>query len=59
MQSEWYELPLVTPEQVKVARQIKYMFSGDIKSQVKSYPAFPGTEAHLLKAQIARITHNC
>jgi hypothetical protein len=24
---------------------------------VKAYPAFPGKEKHLLKAQLARITH--
>lgn len=25
---DWYELPLITPEQIKVSRQIKHVFTG-------------------------------
>lgn len=53
---EWHELPLVTPQQIRAARQIKYIFTGDLNSEVKSYPPFPGKEKHLLKAQIVRIS---
>ena len=27
---EWHELPLVTPEQVRVSRQIKHILTGDL-----------------------------
>jgi radial spoke head protein 4A len=53
---DWFELPLITPEQVVEARNIKYIFSGDLNKEVVSYPPFPGKEKHLLKAQIVRIS---
>jgi len=53
---DWFELPLVTPEQIRVARQIKHIFSGDLEAPVLTYPSFPGKEKHYLKAQIVRIT---
>lgn len=56
---DWVELPLVTPKQIKTARLIKYVFTGNLNANVKSYPAFDGLEKHLLKAQLVRITHNC
>ncbi|KAL4493537.1 hypothetical protein ABPG72_007545 [Tetrahymena utriculariae] len=56
---EWMELPLVTPQQIVAARQIKYVFTGDLNSNVKSYPPFNGKEKHLLKAQIVRISCAC
>ncbi|CAM9447599.1 unnamed protein product, partial [Hapterophycus canaliculatus] len=31
-------------------------FTGNFESPVPGYPPFPGTEVHLLRAQIARIT---
>ena len=37
---KWIELPLITPEQVKVARKIKKGFSGDLFRPVTSYPMF-------------------
>lgn len=55
----WVELPLVTPEQVRAARLIRYIVTGDLESQLGCYPAFPGREKHFLKVQIARITHAC
>lgn len=53
---DWYELPLVTPEQLRVSRQIKHIFTGDLNAKIFSYPFFPGVEKHYLKAQIVRIT---
>lgn len=57
--SQWTELPLVTPHQMRAARLIKYAFTGDLAKNVVSSPPFHGQEKHLLKAQLVRITHNC
>ena len=35
---DWTELPLVIPEQIKTARQIKYIFSGFLDKKVVSNP---------------------
>lgn len=53
----WNELPDVTPTQLKVARKIKKLFTGNLNAPVISNPHFPGKEKELLRAQIARITH--
>jgi len=53
---DWYELPLVTPQQLVVSRKIKHIFTGDLNAKINSYPVFPGQEKHYLKAQIVRIT---
>merc|ERR1719230_2454833 len=55
---EWTKLPLCTPEMIVVARKIKRFFTGDLDAPVPCYPPFPsgGTEAYLLRAQIAEIT---
>ena len=55
---DWYELPLVTPDQIVSARQIKHLFSGDLNAKILSYPVFPGQEKHYLKAQLVRISHS-
>jgi hypothetical protein len=55
----WYELPLITPDQLKVSRLVKHVFSGNLKEKVKSFPVFSGEERHFLKCQLVRITHNC
>ena len=52
---EWVKLPNVTMAQVVVSRKIKRLLSGDIDAPVPSFPPFPGTERHLLRAIIARI----
>ena len=36
---------------------IKYMFTGDLNANIDSCPPFPGKERHLLRAQLARLTH--
>ncbi|XP_051520358.1 radial spoke head protein 6 homolog A [Myxocyprinus asiaticus] len=52
----WVRLPLVTPAQITVARQIRKIFTGRLDAPVVSYPPFPGNEANYLRAQIARIS---
>jgi radial spoke head protein 4A len=46
----------VTPAQISQARRIKVFFTGDLGKEIKSYPAYPGTEKNYLRAQIARIS---
>jgi radial spoke head protein 4A len=53
---EWVLLPNTTPKAIDVARQIRKRFTGNLDTEVISHPQFPGTEALLLRAQIARIT---
>lgn len=36
---------------------IKYLFTGDLNSDVDCCPPFPGKERHMLRAQLARISH--
>jgi len=56
----WIRLPNVTPDAIVIARKIKRFFTGNINAPVPSYPPFPGgTEAYLLRAQIALITSEC
>ncbi|KAK9828684.1 hypothetical protein WJX72_001516 [[Myrmecia] bisecta] len=48
-------LPSVKPTHIKKARQLKKFVTGKLDAPVSAYPPFPGTEAHFLRAQIARI----
>ena len=50
------KLPLVTPAQISQSRKLKVFFTGDLNREIKSYPAYPGTEKNYLRAQIARIS---
>jgi radial spoke head protein 4A len=52
-------LPLITPQQMVIARKIKYTFTGDLERDVFSNPFFSGKESHLLKCQIVRINYTC
>eukprot|EP00730_Choanoeca_flexa_P018473 TRINITY_DN8984_c0_g1_i2.p1 TRINITY_DN8984_c0_g1~~TRINITY_DN8984_c0_g1_i2.p1 ORF type:complete len:495 (+),score=148.71 TRINITY_DN8984_c0_g1_i2:79-1563(+) len=52
----WTMLPNTTPKIITIARQVRKLFTGRLDAPVTSYPPFPGTEADLLRAQIARIT---
>lgn len=56
---EWIELPVIGPEHVNVARVVLYQFTGDLNAPVNTLIPFKGKEKHFLKAQLARITHNC
>ncbi|XP_012275774.1 radial spoke head protein 6 homolog A [Orussus abietinus] len=53
---DWVELPLVTPKQIVVARQIVHCCTGNLNSPLFTYPPFPGKEENYLRAQIARIS---
>lgn len=59
LDKELEELPMITPEQMQVSRQIKRVLTGKLDSGVEGHPCFPGQERHLLKCQLARITHGC
>jgi radial spoke head protein 4A len=52
---KWVKLPNVTMEQVVKARQFRRLLTGNLDASVPSYPPFPGSERHLLRAQIACI----
>ena len=54
----WVRLPPCTPAQIQKARVFKKYFTGRLDAPVVSYPPFEGTEAHYLRAQIARINHS-
>lgn len=56
---EWIELPIIGPEHINVARVVKYQFTGNLSSPIKTLVPFQGKEKHFLKAQLVRITHNC
>jgi len=51
-------LPDITPKQIKAARQLKKLMTGNVEAPVSAYPPFPGKEAEFLRAQIARIAHS-
>lgn len=40
---DWTELPIITPTQIKTARKIKYLFTGDLKKNILTNPIFNGT----------------
>ncbi|XP_037947711.1 radial spoke head protein 4 homolog A-like [Teleopsis dalmanni] len=56
LSDDWIELPIVTPQQIKLSRQIKKLLTGDLEEEIISYPEFCGKEKHLLRAIIGRIT---
>jgi radial spoke head protein 4A len=53
----WVQLPDVLPSQIVAARSITKLFTGNLTAPVDTLPAFPGSEKHYLRAQIARISH--
>jgi radial spoke head protein 4/6 len=56
---DWIQLPDAEPHHIVAARMIKKMLTGNLNASVDSCPPFPGKERNLLRAQIARIQHNC
>lgn len=54
----WTRLPDVSPAEVRAARQIHVLFSGDLDRDIFTNPFFFGKEKIYLRAQIARITHS-
>jgi hypothetical protein len=53
---DWIELPSATPHQINVSRRIRKYLTGNLDAEMCSYPSFPGTERHYLRALIARIS---
>ena len=53
---EWIELPDATPATIRVARQLRHIFTGRPNAEVICNPFFSGKEKELLRAQIARIS---
>lgn len=39
---DWIELPLITPQQLRGARQIKQIMTGNLEAIIPGYPTFPG-----------------
>jgi radial spoke head protein 4A len=54
---DWTELPDVKPSQIRAARKIRYVFTGDLTRKIVTNPHFPGDEKELLRCQISRIYH--
>ena len=54
---DWIQLPDAEPLHIEVSKQIKHIFTGDLNASIDSCPPFPGKERHLLRSQLARITH--
>eukprot|EP00762_Andalucia_godoyi_P002923 ANDGO_04115.mRNA.1 Flagellar radial spoke protein 4 len=52
----WSRLPDLVPSQILAARNVKRFLTGNLAEVVMWNPVFPGTEANLLRAQIARIS---
>jgi hypothetical protein len=55
--SDWVQLPDAVPHHINQSRFIKHKFTGDLNTAIDTNPPFHGKERHLLRAQIARITH--
>lgn len=56
--SKWVKLPDLQPKHIETSRRVKVLFSGDLERDIICNPFFYGKEKHLLRAQIARITHS-
>jgi radial spoke head protein 4A len=56
--SDWVQLPDAAPHHINQSRFIKHMFTGDLNAPIDTNPPFLGKERHLLRAQIARISHS-
>ncbi|KAF7274317.1 hypothetical protein GWI33_013016 [Rhynchophorus ferrugineus] len=52
----WIQLPDVTPKEIQVARKIYKSFTGNLETDILTYPEFPGKEKNYLRAQISRIS---
>lgn len=55
----WVRLGAARASNIVAARSIKRLMTGKLSSSVNCTPWFPGTEQHLLRAQIARISATC
>jgi len=55
----WVRLPIARADHIVASREIKRVLTGKLDSAVTATPWFPGTEQHLVRSQIARITSSC
>ena len=56
----WTRLPDAQPACIRAARVVRKFFTGDLAQRMSTTKCpFPGTEADLLRAQIARIVADC
>jgi len=56
LSEDWTKLPDLKPREIVAVRQIKKLVTGNLNAKVTTVPYFPGGEAVLLRAQIARIS---
>ena len=45
-EDSWVELPIITAKQMRQARGIYYIFTGNLEHQIVSSPVFKGLEKH-------------
>jgi len=57
--SPWIRLQAARGSHIASSRRIKKMLTGDLSSAVNTMPWFSGSEKHLLRSQIARISATC
>ena len=55
--SDWVQLPECQAQHIVAARMIQHVMTGNLDGTIVSNPPFPGKERHLLRAQLARLTH--
>lgn len=53
----WTKLPLIQAKHVQACRLMNPILTGDLESEIDSFPIFPGKEKHLLKALLVRISY--
>ena len=56
--NDWIPLPDTSPKFIKLSRDIRHVFTGNLEEVVTTNPFFFGKEKDLLRAQIARISHS-
>lgn len=54
---DWTKLPDLSPDDIRAARTIKVLFTGDLERTIYTNPYFFGKEKDYVRAQIARISH--
>ena len=55
-ENKWTLLPDLVPEDIDIARKVKFHFSGDLERRIITNPFLHKREKFLLRAQIARIS---
>lgn len=55
---DWVQLPESNPDNLQIAKNIKTVLTGNLNAKVNSCPPFQGKERHLLREQLARISHS-